>query len=283
MIPQAYINEWRANAPWPDDSQIEQDLILSRAIAEIFSNLFLAKSLAFRGGTALHKLFIQPAGRYSEDIDLVQINSGPIGPVLEELRKQLDPWIGKPKYKNNTGLTTLFYRFNSESQPVTSKKLKIEINTREHFDVLGLIEKSYEIKSTWYTNQQVLIPTYTLEELLGTKLRALYQRKKGRDLFDISLAFKQFPNLNVTNIIKCFWHYTNFSGQKVTRIEFENNLKNKLKDDAFMNDVKKFLPRINNYADHMFSDHTLLSDQEKIFDPLVEIKNIKEKIIDCLI
>lgn len=49
MIPQAFINEWRATAPWATDAQIEQDLILSRAIADIFSEPLLAKSIAFRG------------------------------------------------------------------------------------------------------------------------------------------------------------------------------------------------------------------------------------------
>jgi hypothetical protein len=97
MIPAAYVNEWRAFAPWPTDAQVEQDLILSRALVEIFSNPLLSKTLAFRGGTALHKLFIEPAARYSEDIDLVQVNEGAIGAIFEALRKQLNVWLGEPK------------------------------------------------------------------------------------------------------------------------------------------------------------------------------------------
>lgn len=34
MIPQAYINEWRKTAPWIQSSQVEQDLVISRAIYE---------------------------------------------------------------------------------------------------------------------------------------------------------------------------------------------------------------------------------------------------------
>lgn len=73
MIPRAYITAWRKIAPWSTDAQIEQDLILSRALVEIFSQPILSSQLAFRGGTALHKLFLTPASRYSEDIDLVQV------------------------------------------------------------------------------------------------------------------------------------------------------------------------------------------------------------------
>jgi len=35
MIPQNFITEWKNQAPWKDNAQIEQDLILSRAIVEI--------------------------------------------------------------------------------------------------------------------------------------------------------------------------------------------------------------------------------------------------------
>ena len=68
---------------------MEQDLVIARALVEIFSDDLLKKSLAFRGGTALHKLYLQPQVRYSEDIDLVQINSEPINPILKQIRERL--------------------------------------------------------------------------------------------------------------------------------------------------------------------------------------------------
>ena len=80
MIPRDYITEWRAHAPWVQDIQVEQDLIICRALVSIFSHPLLAKGLAFRGGTALYKLYLKPAARYSEDIDLVQITAEPQGP-----------------------------------------------------------------------------------------------------------------------------------------------------------------------------------------------------------
>lgn len=132
MIPQANIIAWRSQAPWPTDAQVEQDLVLSRALIEIFSDSFLANELAFRGGTALNKIFINPPRRYSEDIDLVQVNSKTIGPILEALRGILDPWLGKPHWKQTKIVATLTYRFESEIPPITPMRLKVEINTREH-------------------------------------------------------------------------------------------------------------------------------------------------------
>ena len=79
-----------------------------------------------RGGTCLHKLFLQPPYRYSEDIDLVQTEAGPIGSVLDAIRARLDPWLGNPRRDRGPGIVTLTYRFESEIPPLRPMRLKIE-------------------------------------------------------------------------------------------------------------------------------------------------------------
>ena len=81
MIPLDFITEWRTTVPWIQDSQVEQDLILSRALVEIFDLPEARDAFAFRGGTALYKLHLTPPARYSEDIDLVQVAAGPRGSI----------------------------------------------------------------------------------------------------------------------------------------------------------------------------------------------------------
>jgi predicted nucleotidyltransferase component of viral defense system len=189
VIPRDYITEWRAHAPWVQDFQVEQDLVISRALAEIFAHPLLRSSLAFRGGTALYKLYITPPPRYSEDIDLVQVNAEPIGPVMDALRATLDPWLGKPQWKQTEGRVALNYRFGSEDTPPLRLRLKVEINSREHFALFERASVPFTVSSRWYTGSAD-ISTYHFDELLGTKLRALYQRRKGRDLFDLAIALK---------------------------------------------------------------------------------------------
>ena len=92
MINRIAIQQWSEHAPWIDNAQIEQDLIICRALVSIFSDEFLASQLAFRGGTALHKLYLSPQPRYSEDIDMVQITPGPIKPIMYRLGEVLD-WL----------------------------------------------------------------------------------------------------------------------------------------------------------------------------------------------
>ncbi len=239
MIPFDFITEWRQVAPWIDDTQVEQDLILSRALVEMFSQAEVARSLAFRGGTALFKLFLTPAPRYSEDIDLVQITAEPIGPCLTSLRQVLDPWLGNPKRAFKEGGVTLIYRVQSEGSPSLPIRLKIEINTREHFTVLGLQEREYQVESRWFSGSAP-IQTYQLDELMGTKLRALYQRKKGRDLFDLWITSRSGA-VNNDRIVECFRRYLEQTELQVSRAEFEANLSKKLVDPRFLNDIVPLL------------------------------------------
>lgn len=237
MIPKPYIAKWKDFAPWNSLEQVEQDLIISRALVAIFSNEFLKDNLAFRGGTALHKLYLNPAPRYSEDIDLVQIKEGPIKPILQELDKALDFFEEKRVVKQKANNNTLLYRFESEYDPGTRLRLKVEINCREHFTVFGLKDFPFELNSEWFSGQ-TNITTYELNELLGTKLRALYQRKKGRDLFDLYYA-NQTLDLDYDKIVRTYQEYMHFVVEKPpTRKEFLLNMEAKERDHAFLGDME---------------------------------------------
>lgn len=230
MINRASIAQWRVTAPWNSNEQVEQDLIICRALVAIFSDEFLSSQLAFRGGTALHKLYLTPQSRYSEDIDLVQINSGPIKPILMRLGEVLDFLPGKvvkQKRYNNT----MLFRMESEIPPVVPIRLKIEINCFEHFNELGLVKVPFSVKNSWFTGRCEVI-TYQLEELLGTKLRALYQRKKGRDLFDLYKAITD-KVVNTELLLRCYNRYMDFSVAKApTYKQFDLNIEDKMRYDS---------------------------------------------------
>lgn len=240
MIPRAHVTAWRSRAPWPTDAQVEQDLVLSRALVELYRNPSVVQAVAFRGGTALHKLFFSTPGRYSEDIDLVQIASGAIGPILDAIRASLDHWLGEPKRKQSQGRVTMLYRFETTAKPIQQMRLKVEINTREHFAVLGIKRRPFVVNSPWFSGNAD-IGVYEIEELLGTKLRALYQRKKGRDLYDIWLALTSLE-VDDKKVVDCFGCYLEHDGLAVSRAEFEENLNGKLRNRSFLGDIPPLLP-----------------------------------------
>jgi predicted nucleotidyltransferase component of viral defense system len=240
MIPRAYITEWQKNAPWQSNAQVEQDLIIERALVELFSNNFLRENLAFRGGTALHKIVLKPQVRYSEDIDLVQIKSGPIKPILQEIRKSMTFLGTKREVEPSIHNVTARYVFETEIEPVIKSKLKLEINTREHFTVLGWEQKIHKIDHSYFKGE-ANITSYKLEELLATKLRALYQRKKGRDLFDLYYAFKKAA-INIEQLIACYKTYMEISdGKSPSSKEFLINMEDKMKRDDFRGDIVALL------------------------------------------
>jgi predicted nucleotidyltransferase component of viral defense system len=239
VIPADFITEWRSQAPWVERSQVEQDLVISRALVEIFEDDLLSEALAFRGGTALYKLHLTPGPRYSEDIDLVQKTAQPIGPTIDRLRARLDSWLGEPKRSFKEGRVTLLYRFHSEDSPPLPLRLKVEINSREHFAVLGFETRELAIRARWFSGSS-RVPTYALDELLGTKLRALYQRKKGRDLFDLWWASRH-ATVDLDRVVRCFGEYLGVDGLRVSRAEMEANLAGKRRDRRFIADLQPLL------------------------------------------
>ncbi len=239
MIPRAHITAWRSVAPWPDDGQVEQDLVLSRAIVELFSDAHIAGHFAMRGGTALNKLSLSEPLRYSEDIDLVQVVAGPTRPLFDALRARIDPWLGPHAYEHREHSVRAAWRFSTEVAPSRRMRLKVEANTREHFTVLGLVRTPFRVENRWFGGE-VAVPTFHLDELLGTKLRALYQRRKGRDLFDLHRVGSG-GGVDLDRVIEAFRAYTEGQGLRVTRVEFEANLSAKLADRDFRTDIVPLL------------------------------------------
>ena len=213
--------------------------MLSRALVEMFRRPNLAGGAALQGGTALHKLYFDPPARYSEDLDLVQREAGPIGPLIDEIRLALDPWLGEPKWKVGQGRFTLTYRFETTFEPVVRMRAKVEINTREHFAADGFRDISFDVSSPWFADSAGVL-TYSLPELLGTKLRALYQRKKGRDLFDLWTAAKR-ADVSPDRVVRCFERSMREGGHSVSRAQFERNLAEKREDESFRTDIGPLL------------------------------------------
>jgi predicted nucleotidyltransferase component of viral defense system len=240
LIERPYIAKWQENAPWNQFYQVEQDLVISRALIEIFSDEFLRENLAFRGGTALHKLYLNPAPRYSEDIDLVQIKAGPIGDIMKKLNEVITFFEEPRKTEVRGHGAKAVYRFTSEYEKIPLR-MKLEINCKEHFNVLDWVDFPFEVDSEWFSGKTE-IKTYNINELLGTKLRALYQRSKGRDLFDLDYS-RLNMELNLDQIIECFEKYTTFSTGKrpPSKKEFLMNIEEKEQKLEFTGDMEALL------------------------------------------
>ncbi len=238
MIPKSFIQAWSLQAPWPDYSQIEQDLIISRALCDLFNDPQLKGTIAFRGGTAINKLLFKQPLRYSEDIDLVQIEAAPIGTTIDAIRHAL-AWLGKPQREQAGHSTHLTFKFTPEFSPLTPMKLKVEINTREHANLFGIRKYPFTVENEWFEGQTE-IDSFEPEELFGTKLRALLQRRKNRDLFDLAEGHRQLT-LNAQKILQCFAFYIDQEGSQISRANAEQRMLEKLTRNI-TDDIAPLLP-----------------------------------------
>jgi len=247
-------------APWPDLRQVEQDLIICRVLCDLFNAPALKDRIAFRGGTAIHKLLFGQPLRYSEDIDLVQIRAEPIGVTVDAIRTTLS-WLGNCKREQAGHSMHLVYRFAPEADLQATLRLKVEINTREHENLYGLMAYPFRMENDWYSGETEII-AFTPEELFGTKLRALLQRRKNRDLFDLYHGLSQL-NLNLEKVIACFDHYLAHEGTPISRAIAEQRMLLKL-TRSLTEDIAPLLP-----ASVRFNEGDAISAFESVWAELI--------------
>lgn len=233
MIPASIVTAWSVEHPWPDSDQVEQDLLLAHAICEIANDDLLGRELVIRGGTAFHKLYLDAPCRYSEDLDYVRTSAGGIGDVMKRLT-EMGRSLGYEVRTQMAKHPKVFWRFVSASG--VKRKIKLEINTFERSPMLPLSSRGMVVESAWYEGRAE-VPVFQVEELCATKVRALYQRSKGRDLFDLWLALTRL-GVDPEDVVGAFGAYR---PEGLTRGLMEKNLEAKLADVDFCHDCDSLI------------------------------------------
>jgi len=229
------IAAWGISHQWAGADQVEQDLLLSRAICAIAGDSYLGDQLLFRGGTALHKLHLPRALRYSEDLDYVRTTPGGIKPITEALF-DLGRSLGFHVSSRISEHPKVYWR--ATSQAGNPLRIKVEVNTHERSPAMDPIRLPYKVDSPWWTGA-VDVPTFQLPEMIATKIRALYQRSKGRDLFDMWLALTM-TSMDIDDVLVAFDRYR---PARYTAGAAIKNLEAKLTDPDFRNDLDQLVVR----------------------------------------
>jgi predicted nucleotidyltransferase component of viral defense system len=244
----------QASVPWPLQRQVEQDLLLCLAMAALFHDEFLRSQIAMRGGTLLHKVHLAPAARYSEDIDLVVYGDRPDAHIAKAIKRVLGGVFGKPtdsiwdtlqlairNVVKPSQVLRLTYSVPSVSEPGTTLDIVVEANVTERKPHRAIVQIPFVFTYRDATIKSALYG-YDLHEMLGTKMRALFQRKRGRDLFDLYWALtKATPEVDPVIVIDSFRHYLEQEGGSAARAEFIVILDSHLADRGFCNDMLPLL------------------------------------------
>lgn len=240
--------------PWPSQRQVEQDLLLCRAMVAVFNDSFLQTQVAMRGGTLLHKVHLSPPARYSEDIDLVVFGARPEIHIRKALTRVLRGVLGNPKTSvwgalslaiRNTvkpsRVLRMTYSVPSVVEPGSGLEIVVEVNVTERKPHRPIVQIPFEF-SFRDTPLRTRINGYDIHEMLGTKLRALFQRRRGRDLFDLYWALTvSKPAVNPASVIESFVHYLKQEGSAARRAQFTELLDAHLADRGFCSDMQPLL------------------------------------------
>jgi len=240
--------------PWSAQYQVEQDLLLCRAMAALFDDAFLGGQIAMRGGTLLHKVHLAPAARYSEDIDLVVVGTRPEEHIRRAIRRVLLEVLGMPKTSaweslklalRNTvkpsRVLRMTYSLPSIMEPSRRLDIVVEANVTERKPHRSVVEIPFSFPFR-DTSVQTRIKGYDIHEMLGTKMRAMFQRRRGRDLFDLYWALtKSTSPVGPSGIIESFQHYMRQEGTQAGRAEFVGILEAHLRDRGFCSDMEPLL------------------------------------------
>jgi len=255
----SHLTAWQAYAPWPKRSQIEQDLKLSRGVAAIFSDEVLGQHLAMRGGTVLHKAHLAPAARYSEDIDLVLLKPMEVHLLEQHLNRVLVPILGRPSDSLVTDAWLAMRNLLSPSKILRiaykfiplglqrEETIKVEVNLNESASLLPPVDVMLDTLNEEGEHTRATVRSYDINEMLGTKTRALMQREQGRDLFDLAHAWQlseaghtPYP-VNTAKAMQAFTWYLEKEGTRLSAQEAHMHLKARLRKTAFRRDMDTLL------------------------------------------
>lgn len=233
------IRTWGDEKGIPDLTLAELDYRLTHALQAIYSDPFLADRLYLKGGTALNKFYIPNQGRLSVDLDFNAV--GARERVLDERTQFSQRTMNVLAQQDEEYDFTYRWRYDQATvyaryRPVTGvaqQRLKVEISFVERFAILEPVGKTLSIPTS---ESQVTVNTYRLEELTSTKLRALYGRRKGRDIYDLFRIADH--ELNHAAVRKMVLYYFYRAYQIFHYSTFVANVEQKIAKRSFRDDVR---------------------------------------------
>jgi len=238
------LRTWADEGGIPDLTLAELDYRLVHALRAICTDPFLRDRLYLKGGTALNKLYLPGASRLSVDLDFNAVGSKeqvlrertPIGEAIAAALERQDSDY-ELTYRGRYDQLTVYARFSPLSG-TARQRLKVEVSFIERFAILGRVERPL-LPSPF--DEPLTVSTYHLEELTSTKLRALYDRRKGRDIYDLFRIAGL--DLNQVAVRKMVLYYF-YRAHKVFHYPtFVRNVELKIAEHGFRDDVRSLIRR----------------------------------------
>jgi len=173
------------------DQQIEKDYIISWIVLGISKHEHLSKTIVFKGGTVLKKVYFEDY-RMSEDLDFTLLNYGTENKQIFDWFNEIFAFIREEANipleiisdieHEDGGINFYISYMGPLGGQGSSKKVKVDISRNEKL-VFEPVIKSVFIDYSDLEEHRLLC--YSLEEILVEKMRSVMQRMQARDFYDI--------------------------------------------------------------------------------------------------
>lgn len=207
MIPVGEVRALRAEWSLRDDI-IEKDYALGWLLAAIAADDDLLRTWVFKGGTSLRKCYYETY-RFSEDLDFTVIDGGPEAPeALVPIFERIGEWLANEagielvldersfvRRVNRRGNPTTQGRiaFRGPSRPPQLPKIRLDLTSDEVLVDRPVVRRIFHAYSDAPLPVRGVL-SYSVTELLAEKLRALAERCRPRDLYDVIHVYRH-PDL----------------------------------------------------------------------------------------
>ena len=187
----------QANAAGVRDQQIEKDYILSWILFGISKHDQLSKTIVFKGGTVLKKVYFEDY-RYSEDLDFTLLISEILNDQIFEWFKEVFDFIKDEanisieiidSNEHEDGGINFYLSYIGPLGGKGNKKVKVDISRSEQLVFEPVLNNVFIVYSDLKVHQLLC---YTLEEVLVEKLRSVMQRMQARDFYDIWYLLEEY-------------------------------------------------------------------------------------------
>jgi len=183
---------------------IEKDYILNWLLLGIASSSVLKNKWIFKGGTCLKKCYFEEY-RFSEDLDYTIVDASHINEkFLLSAFNDICEWVYEKsgievpaerlefeEYENTRGLMSITGKIAYKG-PMQRRSnystVKLDLNHDEIVVCDPVLNAIYHPYSD-FNGEDIKIKTYCIEEILAEKLRALVERLRPRDLYDVIHIF----------------------------------------------------------------------------------------------
>ena len=235
MISQEGLDHWNNVVAWDINIEVEQDLVLACFIVEAANDPLLSQAVVLKGGTCLNKIWLDHPWRYSEDLDYQLAHDSDIKEITKALQRIGDGFgFSRINHDSNVWLAHVFM----VDQSLEGDRLRIKVDVEKkplHLEA-SVSQKEFQVDNPWFRGNASVL-SISSQEILASKVIAIYQRRQPRDLFDIWAALRT-ELVAMEDIAAAFERYRPLNPEHWTSRQAARSLIERINEQEYISNLK---------------------------------------------